>query len=105
MIIEWLLGLAISLIGALIAVIWHQLNTRIEVISNQVKFSDQAVLSEKVKNLEMDYELLHQWKNVILDQKFERQSENFMGVLRRIEIDTGRRLDYLERKIFNGVKS
>lgn len=97
-------AIGFPLIGTLIAVIWWQLNARIERIDtenkqqfaqfrleladlqNKFEASAPGVLTERVKRLEMDYGLLHTWKNVMLPKEFERQSENFINAFKwRIE--------------------
>ena len=59
------------------------------------KFKEQrpteAVIETRLRRLEQDYHLLHVWKNSIFDQEVER-------ALR----DPLRRIEKLERKVFNG---
>lgn len=68
--------------------------SRFDRIDQKIEASSFAVMFEKVKNLEQDYGLLHQWKNVILPQQFERQNENFANLMKEIV----RRLDRIEHK-------
>lgn len=91
------------MISALVGVIWVELQRRITVQSESIaelgeKFdvSTQAVLSEKVKNLEVDYGFLHAWKNAMLPEQFARQTEAIINMIKQIEGDLSRRIARLD---------
>lgn len=65
---------------------------------------EQVKTAEKIRRLEGDYELLHQWKNVMLPQVLERQSANVLNVVDRMEKDINRRLDRIEKHLNGQMK-
>lgn len=67
---------------------------RFDDLGKKINESSHAVIIEKVRNLEQDYGLMHQWKNVMLPAQFERQNENFTNLMKEIV----KRLDRIEHK-------
>ena len=65
---------------------------------------EQAKTAEKIRRLEGDYELLHQWKNIRFQEALERQSANVLNVIDRIEKDVNRRLDRIEKHLNGHLK-
>lgn len=83
--------------STLVGIIWRDLNTKVTEATKAIRDSSAAVLAEKVRRLEVDYQLLHMWKNTIYPEIEARQYENIMRIVHRIESEQNKRLDRLER--------
>lgn len=101
------------IIQGLLAYMWHQRGLEIATLRAAVadlltivtaNKQNLAVNAEKISQLDDQYDLLHQWKNVIYPQLADRQYANAVGLIERTEEGLDRRLELLERKVLNGSK-
>jgi hypothetical protein len=97
-----LAGLALTILLAVLAVIRAHGKKDLEFQGSTDRW--QAGADEKIKRLLDDYETLHQWKNVMLPQSFERQSANILNVVDRMEKDINRRLERIEKHLNGALK-
>jgi len=98
------IALAFGVIVSLVGFIWRDLKSRVDKVDDKVSESTQAALAEKVRRLEIDYRNLHDFKTHILPEQFKNHGQNFENQVDRIAGDISRRVDRLERKVFNGHK-
>lgn len=122
----WIVGSGFTVVCALIGIIWHLLMKRIDEIASRfievtekhrefmtkcetlseklgevaIKLNNttQAVLAEKVRTLERNYELMHTWKNVMLPEQLARLCENNLNLFKQMEGELKHRMAQLERK-------
>lgn len=101
---DWiaLAGLSLTVILAVVGIVRAHGKTDREFQSDTGKW--QAGADEKFKHLLDDYETLHQWKNVMLPQSFERQNSNILNVVDRMEKDINRRLERIEKHLNGHLK-
>lgn len=96
----WAIVIGVVLVG-LIAYIRHTDDRRFEALEERFQAIGNAseVLKEKVRNLEIDYNTMHLWKNSALPLQMENGYKNFHSVMERIERDLSRRLDRIEKHL------
>lgn len=68
--------------------------TRLDALSSKIDLSTTAVILEKIRNLEQDFNTLHLWKNGPLERKFELQSGLFNNLVEQLS----RRVERIEQK-------
>jgi hypothetical protein len=76
----------------------RELRTQLKELQTQVQESDHAVLGEKVRALENDYQLLHSHKNVFLPQMIDRVYQNATGHCDRETAKLEKRVEKLEHR-------
>lgn len=93
-----------ALLIALVAYVWRDMKSRVDEMDKAIKSSSQAVLEFRCKRLEESYTLLHRWKNEQLPAQFERLNTMVFGVTSRIESESNRRLERIERYLNGNLK-
>lgn len=96
---EWIWsGVVGVLFVGVVAALGKGYVARIQALEQRWENSSSAVLAEKVRKLELEYQTMHLWKNSILPQQMEQGYDNIYKLLERIERDVIRRLDRIEKK-------
>lgn len=93
-------GILFALLCAAIGYLWtdftHRVEARLDELEDSWKASSQAALDTRVKRLENDYFLLHEWKRVMFPRELEKACEGLIALYDRLEKDVKERIARIE---------